>query len=55
ALPAKFAETIIEAIGRAPERPAHYIGLEARPQRFEALPANGEAVKAFIASHVVAQ
>ena len=55
ALPAKFAETIIEAIGRAPERPAPYVGLEARPQRFEALPANGEAVKAFIASHVVAQ
>ena len=35
ALPAKFPETIIEALGREPERPAAYAGLETRPQRFE--------------------
>jgi threonine synthase len=51
ALPAKFPETIVEALGREPERPAAYAGLEARPQRFEVLPADPEAVKSFIASH----
>ena len=49
ALPAKFPATIVEAIGRAPERPAAYAGLEARPQRFEELAADAEAVKSFIA------
>ncbi len=49
ALPAKFPDTIVEAIGREPERPASYVGLEARPQRFERLPADAEAVKSFIA------
>ena len=52
ALPAKFPETIIEALGREPERPAAYAGLETRPQRFETLPADAEAVKSFIARHV---
>ena len=33
ALPVKFAETIREALGREPERPAEFIGLEERPQR----------------------
>lgn len=52
ALPAKFPETIIEALGREPERPTAYAGLETRPQRFETLPADAEAVKSFIAGHV---
>lgn len=52
ALPAKFADTIVEAIGRGPERPASYVGLEARPQRFERLPADADAVKSFIAQRL---
>ncbi|GMV58233.1 MAG: threonine synthase [Betaproteobacteria bacterium] len=48
ALPAKFAETIVEAIGRAPERPAVYADLEARPQRFDVLPADVQALKGYI-------
>ena len=52
ALPAKFPQTIIEAIGREPDRPAAYAGLETRPQRFESLPAHAEAVKSFIARSV---
>ena len=52
ALPAKFPQTIVEAIGREPERPAAYVGLEARPQRFEVLPADADAVKSFIARQV---
>jgi threonine synthase len=51
ALPAKFSATIREALGVEPSRPAPYAGLEARPQRFEALPADVERVKAFIAAH----
>ncbi len=52
ALPVKFAETIVEAIGREPERPASYVGLEARPQRFESLPVDADAVRSFIRQHV---
>ena len=52
ALPAKFPQTIVEAIGREPDRPAAYVGLEARPQRFKVLPADADAVKSFIARHV---
>jgi len=51
ALPAKFAATIREALGRDPERPAAYVGLEARPQRYERLPADVDRVKTFIAAH----
>jgi len=51
ALPAKFAATIREAIGRDPERPPAYADLEARPQRCERMPADAARVKAFIAAH----
>jgi threonine synthase len=51
ALPAKFAATIREALGRDPERPAAYAGLESRPQRCDVLPADVLRVKAYIASH----
>ena len=52
ALPAKFPQTIFEAIGREPDRPAAYAGLEARPQRFAVLAADADTVKSFIAQHV---
>lgn len=48
ALPAKFAETIREAIGRDPEVPESYDGIECLPQRVTRLPATEQAVKAFI-------
>jgi threonine synthase len=51
ALPAKFAATIREALGRDPARPAAYADLEDRPQRCERLPADAARVKAFIAAH----
>ena len=54
ALPAKFSATIKEALGVEPARPAAYVGLEERTQRFEALPADAERVKAFIAAHAAA-
>ncbi len=48
AQPAKFAETIIEAVGHAPQRPAAYADLESRPQRFDVLPADVQALKRYI-------
>jgi threonine synthase len=51
ALPVKFAETIVEAIGVQPPRPAAFDGIEGRPQRFEALAADAEALKDYIARH----
>ena len=50
ALPAKFAETIVEAIGREPDRPAAMRGIEKLPKRFEVMPAEASQVKAFIAA-----
>ncbi len=51
ALPIKFAATIVEALGRAPERPAKFAGIEALPRRVTVLPADAEQVKQFIATH----
>jgi threonine synthase len=48
ALPAKFSETIREALGREPERPAEFQDLEKRPQRFEVVPADADIVKRYI-------
>jgi threonine synthase len=51
ALPIKFAATIVEALGREPERPAKFAGIEALPKRVTVLPADAAAVKQFIATH----
>ena len=52
ALPVKFAETIVEAIGREPERPERFAGIEDLPRHVVALPNDAEAVKALIRSVV---
>jgi threonine synthase len=49
ALPAKFAKTIREALGRQAARPAAYVGIEDRPQRYAVLPPDVAAVKSYIA------
>ena len=51
ALPAKFAETIREALDREPDRPAAFAGLEARPQKRVVLPADVERVKDYIVAN----
>jgi len=51
ALPIKFAATIVEALGREPDRPAQFNGIEALPKRVTRLPADVQAVKSYIASH----
>jgi len=51
ALPAKFADTIREALGREPVRPAGFEGIESLPQRFEVVAPDAEGVKRYIAAH----
>ena len=51
ALPIKFAGTIVEALGREPERPAKFEGIEALPKRVQVMPANVAQIKAYIAAH----
>jgi threonine synthase len=48
ALPAKFAATIVEALGKAPGRPTRFEGLEQLPQRVEVIMADARAVKRVI-------
>jgi threonine synthase len=49
AQPAKFEATIGEALGRPPGRPKDLEDLESRPQRFDVIDPDVEAVKAYIA------
>ena len=51
ALPAKFAETILEALGRPPERPVGYENIEGLPQRVEIMQADVAAIKAYVARY----
>ena len=51
ALPAKFAESMVEPIGHEPDRPAGYENPENLPQRFEVMDADVEAMKAYIVGH----
>jgi threonine synthase len=51
ALAVKFDAAIREALGVAPPRPQAYEGIESRPQRFEVIDPDANAIKAFIAAH----
>jgi threonine synthase len=55
ALPAKFENTILEAIARPAARPKGYEGIESKPQRFSVLPAEASRVMAFIESALAPQ
>ena len=49
ALPIKFAATIVEATGRAPDRPAKFEGIEALPRRVTRMAADVQVIKDYIA------
>ncbi len=51
ALPIKFAATVKEALGREPERPASFVGLEGLPRRVTRMAADPVAIKRFITQH----
>ena len=50
ALPAKFNETIQEALGMDAARPAGFENIETLPQRFDVMPADAEKMKSYIAA-----
>ncbi len=52
ALPVKFAETIIEAIGIQPECPVAMRGIEDLPKRFVVMPVDTQAVKTYLSANV---
>ena len=52
ALPAKFEETMIEALGRKPDRPARLQGIEHLQQRVKVIDVSVDAVKRFIEQQV---
>ncbi|WP_425260106.1 threonine synthase [Rubrivivax sp. RP6-9] len=51
ALPAKFAETIREALGVDPEPPAALRGIEDLPKRFTVVPPDAAVVQRYIETH----
>ena len=51
ALATKFEDTIFEALGRNPSRPAAMEGLEKQPQRVAIMDADTDSIKTFIARH----
>lgn len=51
ALPAKFSDTIHEALGFEPPRPAGFENIESLPKRFEVVDPDAAVVKAFIEAH----
>ena len=48
ALPIKFAETIVEALGKAPDCPPQFAGIEALPKRMVRMAADVATLKAYI-------
>ena len=51
ALPAKFEDSIVEALGYLPERPTPLEGIEKLPQRFEVMDADVTAIKAYLVAN----
>jgi threonine synthase len=51
ALPAKFEDAIVEALGERPERPASLHGLEDLPQTSTVMDVSVDAIKAFIVAN----
>ncbi|MGZ8261789.1 MAG: threonine synthase, partial [Methylotenera sp.] len=48
---AKFEDSIIEALGHAPERPAALAGIEKLPQKFAVMDVDVAAIKQYIADN----
>lgn len=51
ALPAKFEDAIVEALGYAPQRPAALDGIEALAQKFTVMDKDVAAIKAYISAN----
>jgi threonine synthase len=51
ALPIKFADTIVQALGHAPPCPPAFLDLSSRPQRVSVMAPDVNLVKAYIQQH----
>ncbi len=51
ALPIKFAATIVEALGREPQRPARFEGIESLPKKVTVVGADVQGIKDYIVRH----
>jgi len=51
ALPIKFAATLVEALGREPDRPPQFNGIEALPKRVQVMPADTAMIQRYIEQH----
>ena len=51
ALPAKFEDALVEALGQIPERPASLNNIEDLPQKFEVMDVDVTAIKDYIVKH----
>ena len=49
ALPAKFEDTIVEALGIKPPRPPAFEGIESLPKQFVDMPAAAGKIRAYLA------
>ena len=52
ALPIKFAATIEEALGKSPDRPARFEGIEALPKRVKVMAPDALQIKRYIVENV---
>ena len=52
ALPAKFEDALVEALGDIPPRPNSLNGIEDLPQKFTVMDTNPDTIKDFIAKVV---
>ena len=55
ALPVKFGDTVLEALGRLPGRPPRFEALEDLERFCDVLPNDAEAIKAYIAQRLAAK
>ncbi len=51
ALPVKFEDSMIEALGHPPKRPTGYEEIESLPQRFTVMDVDANAIKDYITQH----
>jgi threonine synthase len=51
ALPIKFAATLVEALGRQPDRPPQFEGIELLPKRVTVMKSDVALIKAYISKH----
>ncbi|PKO49994.1 MAG: threonine synthase, partial [Betaproteobacteria bacterium HGW-Betaproteobacteria-20] len=52
ALPAKFEDALVEALGTVPPRPDSLRGIEDLPQKYSVMDVSDAAIKEFIAKSV---